>query len=309
MGLLDRLRKGLSKTRDNFIGRIGQACSGQKQLTDDLIDEIEGILLQTDVGVDMAGRIIEQIRNRARREGLSESSSIIPLLQSEIHDILTAPRSSSAPPPPDNGVRPRVILVVGVNGTGKTTTIGKLAHLYVSQGKKVLLSAADTFRAAAIEQLEIWGKRAGAEVVHHQPGADPASVVFDSLNAAKARDVDILIIDTAGRLHTKLNLMEEVKKIKRVLAKNHEGAPHETLMVLDATTGQNGISQAKLFHEALELSGIVLTKLDGTARGGIVIAIKDQLDIPVTMVGIGEDIDDLRSFDPEEFVEALFDQT
>jgi fused signal recognition particle receptor len=306
MGIMDRLRDSLSKTRKNLIERVGRVISGQKQITDELLDEIEGILLQTDIGMAMTSLIIQHIRSRAEKDGLRDSTSIIPLLKEEIRGILR----SGCPPSPSvssmDTIRPYVILVVGVNGTGKTTTIGKLAHRYSTQGKKVVLAAADTFRAAAIEQLEIWGERAGADVIHHQMGADPTSVVFDALNASKARGADVLIIDTAGRLQTKVNLMEEVKKMRRVLAKQCEGAPHETLMVLDATTGQNGISQAKLFHQALGLTGIVLTKLDGTARGGIVIAIIDEVHIPVRMVGFGEGIEDLSDFDPNEFVEALF---
>ena len=305
MGVVGRLRKGLIKTRQNLIGRVGDAITGRKKIDDALIDEIEDILLQADVGVNMTSKIIDNIRDRVHKESAS-LEKIIHYLKDEIGAVFMSEDISTELPVSSSSIRPYVILMVGVNGTGKTTTIGKLAYRYRTEGKKVLLAAADTFRAAAIEQLEIWAKRADADIVRHQMGADPASVAFDSLSAAQARGVDVLIIDTAGRLQTKVNLMEEVKKIKRVLAKQQEGVPHETLMVLDATTGQNGISQAKLFHEALDLTGIVLTKLDGTAKGGIVIAIKDQLNIPVTMIGIGEKIDDLRDFDPKEFIEALF---
>lgn len=307
MTFMGRLRERLVKTRESVVGRVGDLVAGRRKIDDALIDEVENILLQADVGVSTASRIIENIRDRARKEKLENPEEIIPLLKGEISAILVSESSRRRSEGRVRDVRPYVILMVGVNGTGKTTTIGKLARRYTDEGRKVLLAAADTFRAAAIEQLEIWGRRAGADVVRHKMGADPASVAFDSLSAARARGVEVLIIDTAGRLQTKSNLMEEVKKVKRVLGKQLEGAPHETLMVLDATTGQNGISQARLFHESLDLTGIVLTKLDGTAKGGIVIAIKDQIDIPVTMVGIGEQIDDLRDFDPEEFIEALFD--
>lgn len=306
MGFVERLREGLNKTRQNLIGRVGDAIIGKSKIDDDLIDEIEDILLQTDVGVSMTSKIIDTIRDRVHKEKVSDPKDVIPLLKDEIKAVFSEERTPSESLISELPDRPYVILMVGVNGTGKTTTIGKLAYRYKHQGKRVLLAAADTFRAAAIEQLEIWAQRADVDIVRHQMGADPASVAYDALTAARARGVDVLIIDTAGRLQTKVNLMEEVKKIKRVLTKQQEGVPHETLMVLDATTGQNGISQAKLFHDALDLTGIVLTKLDGTAKGGIVVAIKDQLDIPVSMIGIGENIEDLRDFDPEEFVDALF---
>ena len=306
MGIVERLRKELAKTRQNLIGRVGEAITGRSKIDDDLIDEVEDILVQADVGVSMTSKIIDNIRDRINKERADDPERIIPFLKDEIRAVFSTEQIPSRDLVSSVSVRPYVILVVGVNGTGKTTTIGKLAYRYKNQGKKVLMAAADTFRAAAIEQLEIWAHRADVGIVRHQMGADPASVVFDSYAAAQARNVDVLIIDTAGRLQTKVNLMDEVKKMKRVLAKQQEGIPHETLMVLDATTGQNGISQAKLFHEALDLTGIVLTKLDGTAKGGIVVAIKDQLNIPVTMIGIGEKIEDLRDFDPNEFIEALF---
>ncbi|UCE17613.1 MAG: signal recognition particle-docking protein FtsY [Gemmatimonadota bacterium] len=306
MGIVERLREGLQQTRQNLIGRITDAIIGRSKIDDDLMDEVEDILLQTDVGVNMVSKIIDNIRDRIDKESANAPERIVPFLKDEIRSVFMTERAPAGPLPPSSSTRPHVILMVGVNGTGKTTTIGKLAYRYKNQGNKVLLAAADTFRAAAIEQLEIWADRADVDIVSHQMGADPASVAFDSFKAARAREVDVLIIDTAGRLQTKVNLMEEVKKIKRVLTKQQEGIPQETLMVLDATTGQNGISQAKRFHEALNLTGIVLTKLDGTAKGGIVVAIKDQLNIPVTMIGIGENIEDLRDFDPEEFVDALF---
>lgn len=306
MDMLGKLKKGLTKTRENLLGRVEHVVSGRGKIDDTLLDDIEDILIQTDMGVSMTANIIDHIRDRVRKEKMSGPDKIIPILKEEVHAVFSSEYIRSGIQLPDNGNRPFVLLMVGVNGTGKTTTIGKLAYRFQKDGKKVLLAAADTFRAAAIEQLEVWAKRSGADLVRHQMGADPASVVFDSFNAAKARDIDVLIIDTAGRLQTKVNLMEEVKKIKRVLEKQQEGVPQEILLVLDATTGQNGISQAKRFHEALNLTGIVLTKLDGTAKGGIVIAIHDQLDIPVKMIGIGETIDDLRDFDPHEFVDALF---
>jgi fused signal recognition particle receptor len=306
MDLIGKLKRGLTKTRENLLGRVEGVVSGRRRIDDAFLDDIEDILIQTDMGVTMTASIIQRIRDRVRKEKVSEPDKIIPFLKDEVRAVFASSQRSQGLLMPVSGNRPLVILMVGVNGTGKTTTIGKLAYRFHKNGQKVLLAAADTFRAAAIEQLEVWARRSGSNLVRHQMGADPASVVYDSFNAAMARDVDVLIIDTAGRLQTKVNLMEEVKKIKRVLAKQHEGAPHEILLVLDATTGQNGISQARLFHEALSLTGIVLTKLDGTAKGGIVIAIHDQLDIPVKMIGIGETIEDLRDFNPDEFVEALF---
>lgn len=303
--ILVKLRKGLTKTREGLVGKVGTVVRGRTKIDEEMLEQIEEILLQADIGVSMTTKIMDGIQRRIREGKIIDPEEILSLLKGEIMDILGSDRTDTRLTPPDS--RPWVIVMVGVNGTGKTTTIGKLAYRYAQERKKVLLAASDTFRAAAIDQLEIWADRARVDIVRHQPRADPASVAFDALKASQARGVDILIIDTAGRLHTKVNLMEELKKIKRVLAKQMEGAPHEMLLVLDATTGQNGISQAKMFDEALELTGIVLAKLDGTAKGGVIVAIKDELDIPVRLIGIGQELEDLREFDPEEFVEALFD--
>ena len=296
----DKFRTGLAKTREGVFRRIRDVVRGKPNLDEETLEEIEELLIQADVGVGPAIRIIDRLRERyADTEVDDVESAVFQLLEEEINSILTAsePLSLSA--------SPTVILIVGVNGAGKTTTIGKLAKKYVDEGKQVLIAACDTFRAAAIDQIEVWAKRAGADIVRHQPGADAASVAFDALQAAQARGTDVVLIDTAGRLHTKVNLMEEVKKISRVISKAIEGAPHETLLVIDATTGQNAIEQARAFHQHLTLSGLVLAKLDGTAKGGIVIAVSDELDIPVRLVGLGEGEDDLQEFDPRAFTEAL----
>lgn len=296
----DKFRTGLAKTREGVFRRIRDVVRGKPNLDEETLEEIEELLIQADVGVGPTIRIIDRLRERyADTEVDDVESAVFQLLEEEINSILTAsePLSLSA--------SPTVILIVGVNGAGKTTTIGKLAKKYVDEGKQVLIAACDTFRAAAIDQIEVWAKRAGADIVRHQPGADAASVAFDALQAAQARGTDVVLIDTAGRLHTKVNLMEEVKKISRVISKAMEGAPHETLLVIDATTGQNAIEQARAFHQHLTLSGLVLAKLDGTAKGGIVIAVSDELDIPVRLVGLGEGEDDLQEFDPRAFTEAL----
>jgi fused signal recognition particle receptor len=305
LGFLKKLREGLSRTREGFVRRIDQAIRRYDRIDEDLLEEIETILLQTDVGVETTLKIIDGLRARAVETRTKNPADLQNLLREEMIRILDYPAPAETT---GAGSGLHVIMVVGVNGTGKTTTIGKMAARYRAEGRRVLLAAGDTFRAAAIEQLEVWAGRAGVDLVRHQQGADPAAVVFDAMQAAMARGVDILIIDTAGRLHTKTNLMEELKKVKRILSKQMEGAPHETLIVLDGTTGQNALSQAKIFGEALGgLTGIVLTKLDGTARGGIVLSISDQLGIPVRMIGVGEDVDDLQPFDARAFVDALFD--
>ncbi|HAA77783.1 TPA: signal recognition particle-docking protein FtsY [Candidatus Latescibacteria bacterium] len=297
-GLLDKFKEGLTKTRDGVFNRIRDVVRGKPRLDEDTLEEIEEILIQADVGVDPTLRIIDRLRERyADVEDVE--SAVFELLEEEIGSIL------SASVPFSLDASPTVILIVGVNGAGKTTTIGKLAKRFSDEGKKVLIAACDTFRAAAIDQIEVWANRAGAHMVRHQSGADAASVAFDALEAAKARNADIVLIDTAGRLHTKVNLMEEVKKIGRVVGKAIEGAPHETLLVIDATTGQNAIEQARAFHQHLTLTGLVLAKLDGTAKGGIVIAVSDELEIPVRLVGLGEGENDLREFDPKAFTEAL----
>jgi len=303
--VLDRLRMGLQKTQAGILEGLSRSIKGHRTLDEEVLDEIEATLLQADVGPETTSKIISRIRERGRREKMEGLKAVKKVVKEEILAIMdsapTADMSHSMSIP-----RPYVIMVVGVNGTGKTTTAGKLARKFGKEGKKVLLAAADTFRAAATEQLEIWAKRTGADIVRHKSGSDPAAVAFDALSAALSRRTDILIIDTAGRLHTRTNLMEQLKKIKRVLGGLLEGAPHEALLVLDATTGQNAIPQVDYFNQAVGISGIVLSKLDGTAKGGVVIAIRDRLSIPLRMIGIGEGPDDLRDFDPSEFVEALF---
>lgn len=305
--LIDKFKKGLSKTRESMVQKIREVIRLRPKLDEETLEQIEEILIQADVGVDPTMRIIDNLRERVSSgEKVEDPENMVQeFLEDEIRKILQ-PEDQTDEFAMTN--KPHVILVVGVNGVGKTTTIGKMAQKFSREGKKVLLAAGDTFRAAAIEQLEIWAKRAQADIVKHQPGADAASVAFDALQAARARNTDIVLIDTAGRLHTKVNLMEEVKKIRRVVDKALPGAPHETLLVLDATTGQNAVTQARQFNEACELSGLVLAKLDGTAKGGVVIAIADELDLPVRFVGLGEGPDDLEDFDAENFVRALFEK-
>ena len=302
MGFFDRLKKGLTKTRENFTHSIERLIIGYADIDDDLIDELEETLLMADVGVKTTEMLIASVRKGIRNKEIQTPDDLIPFLEKEIVRILD--RGESDMPMAD--CPPTVILVVGTNGVGKTTTIGKLSAYYGHQGKSVLLAAADTFRAAAIEQLEVWGKRADVQVIKHGEGSDPAAVVFDALQAAKARRTELVIVDTAGRLQTKSNLMQELEKIYRVIGREVPGAPHETLLVLDAGTGQNAISQAELFSQAAPVTGVVLTKLDGTAKGGVTIGITAQLDIPIKWIGVGEGIDDLRPFHAEDFVNALF---
>ena len=297
-GVFSRLKNQLSKSRRNMSAGLDKIFFGDVQLSDLLLEDLEELLITSDIGVetsmDLIGRIAkgwEQDRAKVRA-----------LLRAEILALI----SKQSPRPPAQLDGPRVVMVVGVNGVGKTTTIGKLAAQARAAGERTLLAAADTFRAAASEQLTVWAERTGAEIVKHKDGADPAAVAYDAVAAATARGIDLVIVDTAGRLHTKVNLMEELKKIKRSIGKKLPGAPHEILLVLDATTGQNAISQAKLFNEALDITGLVLTKLDGTAKGGIVVAICNDLQIPLEYIGIGEQVDDLRRFNAEEFVDALF---
>ncbi len=301
-GFFERLKRGLSKTHANLIGRIDALVMGKKEIDADTLEELEEILITADIGVTTAVELIRTLEQRLKRNELKDGDTLKRALKEEILARLSWQTASLD----TSQVSPFVILVIGVNGVGKTTTIGKLASKYTAQGKKVLLAAGDTFRAAAAEQLEIWGERTGTEVIRHKEGADPAAVVFDACKAALARKCDILIVDTAGRLHTKVNLMEEMKKIRRVLGREIPGAPHETLLILDAATGQNAISQAKLFKESAAVTGIALTKLDGTAKGGIVVAVSNEFKIPVRFIGVGESVDDLREFDPAQFVEALF---
>ena len=301
MQWLSSLREGLAKTRNNLAGHLN-ALLGRQLVDDAFWEQLEETLIAADFGVSTTEKIVGDLRTAAQQQNLRAADDVIRVFKADVADYIRHPGIEPAPVTS----KPHVVLVVGVNGSGKTTTIGKLAAQERKRGRSVMLVAADTFRAAAVEQLAIWAQRAGAEIVRHKEGADPAAVVFDGLAAAKARGTDIVFIDTAGRLQTKHNLMEELKKIRRIVAREVEGAPHETLLVLDATTGQNALSQAKLFHETAQLSGIVLTKLDGTAKGGIIIAIMDQVDLPVKYVGFGEKVDQLRPFDPRGYVEALF---
>lgn len=302
MSFFNRLKDSLSKTRQGFADRIDSLVTGRKSIDENFYEELEEILIQADVGAETAFNLIEDLKDKVRERKAGEPQQLKSILIELIEETLGQETSPLA----DSG-EPTVILVVGVNGVGKTTTIGKLAYNLKQNGKKVILAAADTFRAAAIDQLEIWGQRVGADVIKHQEGSDPAAVVFDAIQASKARKADVVIIDTAGRLHTKGNLMEELKKIGRVLTRDNPGAPHEVLLVLDATTGQNAINQAKIFGEASGVTGIVLTKLDGTAKGGVVIGIKETMEIPIKFIGIGEGIEDLRPFQSKEFAQALFD--
>lgn len=302
MGFFDKLKAGLEKTRKSFTDKIEQLVVGYASIDDDLLEELEAVLLSADVGVKTTAKLLDDIQKAIKKKEIESPEQLKPFLQSRITAILQEGLPQAAPAIQ----RPTVIMVVGVNGVGKTTTIGKLGNYYQEQGLKVLLAAADTFRAAAIDQLQIWANRIGTELIQHSEGSDPAAVAYDAVQAAKARNVDVLIIDTAGRLHTKSNLMEELKKIYRVISREIAEAPHETLLVLDATTGQNAINQAKLFREAAPVNGLVLTKLDGTAKGGVVVAVKSELNIPVKWIGVGEGINDLRPFDSGEFSQALF---
>lgn len=301
--LFQRLKDQIGKTRESFVKQVDRLFLGKKEIDADLLDSLEEILITADLGVSTATGLIERIREKVKRKELSDASALKNYLREEICTMLHSPQKEEE----EIAARPFVILVVGVNGTGKTTTIGKLAHRFKGLGQNVMLVAADTFRAAAIEQLEIWSKRAGADFIKQKSGSDPSAVVYDALEAAQSRKTDVMIIDTAGRLHTKVNLMEELKKVQRVIQKKMPGAPHEILLALDATTGQNAISQAKLFNSALGVTGMVLTKLDGTAKGGVVVGISNELNIPIRFIGIGEKMEDLREFDPDAFVSALFD--
>ncbi|MFA7382424.1 MAG: signal recognition particle-docking protein FtsY [Desulfurivibrionaceae bacterium] len=299
-----RLKEGLSRTRKTFVHQLDALFLGKRKIDAELLEELEEILIMADIGAATTQELLEKTREQVKRDALGDALALKEALKEMILGYLRrADRPAERVLPQQD---PFVIMVLGVNGVGKTTTIGKLAHKFTQAGQKVLLVAADTFRAAASEQLQIWGKRVGVEVVTQQAGADPSSVVYDALDYARPRNFDVVLVDTAGRLHTKVNLMEELKKIKRVMGKKIPGAPHEILLVLDATTGQNAISQARLFNEAVEVTGLALTKLDGTAKGGIVINICHEFNIPLRFIGIGEQMEDLRDFEPNEFVEALF---
>jgi fused signal recognition particle receptor len=302
-GLLDRLKAGIQKTRAGFVEKIEDALQGRKEIDADLLDELEYTLITADVGIRTATEILETIRQRVDRKLVADALEVKSLIRQHLLEALQATER----PPAEVAEPPEVVLVVGVNGSGKTTTIGKLAGRYRAGNRTVLLCAADTFRAAAIEQLEIWGQRTGVEVIRQQPGSDPSAVLFDALHAAKARRIDYVIVDTAGRLHTKSNLMAELEKMRRTAGRVIPGAPHEVLLVLDATTGQNGLEQARKFTESSGVTGIVLAKLDGTAKGGIVVAIARELNLPIRYVGVGEKVDDLLPFDAEKFIESLFE--
>ena len=303
LGFFARLKQGLAKTSASIGEGMASLFLGKKAIDDDLLDELETRLLTADVGVEATSAIMQNLTKRVSRKELADSDALYRALQEELAAIL---RPVEQPLLIEAGKQPYVILVVGVNGAGKTTTIGKLAKKLQDEGKKVMLAAGDTFRAAAVEQLQVWGERNRIPVIAQHTGADSASVIFDAVQAAKARGIDVLIADTAGRLHTKDNLMEELKKVRRVIGKLDESAPHETLLVLDAGTGQNALSQARLFHQAVSLSGLALTKLDGTAKGGVIFALAKQMSLPIRYIGVGEGIDDLRPFEAEAFVKALF---
>jgi fused signal recognition particle receptor len=301
--LLDKLKAGIQKTRSGLVDRLEDVLSGKKEIDADLLEELEHTLITADLGVRTVDDILERIRTRIDRRLTGDAAEIRNLIREQLLEILRASevavRVVSAPP--------AVVMVVGVNGSGKTTTIGKLAYRFLRENRKVLLCAADTFRAAAIEQLEVWAQRAGVKLIRQMTGADPSAVVFDALQAAKAQGVDYVIVDTAGRLHTKENLMAELEKMRRTCQRVIPGSPHEVWLVLDATTGQNGLEQARKFTETAGVTGIVLTKLDGTAKGGVVVAIARELNLPIRFIGVGEKIDDLLPFEPEKFVESLFD--
>ncbi|MDQ7822590.1 MAG: signal recognition particle-docking protein FtsY [Candidatus Eremiobacteraeota bacterium] len=299
--LFTQLKEGLNKTREHLVGRMKNLFSLFKKIDDQFWEELEEILISADVGVTTTEKIIEGLKEKAKR--IKEPSELMEALKGDLATILQGKGGALI----ECAEKPTVVLVVGVNGTGKTTSIAKLAHKLKSEGRKVLLAAADTFRAAAIDQLQIWAGRVGVDLIKHKEGADPAAVCYDALSAAKARDVDYLIIDTAGRLHSKSNLMEELRKVKRVTSREVPGAPHETLLVLDATAGQNAFLQARTFMEMSDVTGIFLAKLDGTAKGGIVIGIADELEIPVKFIGLGERLEDIREFSPQDFLEALFE--
>ncbi len=298
-----KLKNSLTKTRSKISSKFKDLLSFKRKIDEGVLEELEVVLLESDIGVGLVTKIIQDIRDAWKSKEIEDTSGVYDFLKNDLKQSLKDENSSLkiAPSPPT------VIMVAGVNGVGKTTSIAKLANLFIKQGKKVMLAAGDTFRAAATEQLEIWSKRIGADIVKHQSGADPSAVTFDALDASLSRGIDVLIVDTAGRLHTHENLMNELTKMKRVISKKIENAPHEVLMVLDATTGQNAISQAKLFKEAVDITGIFLSKLDGTAKGGAILGMRKEINIPIKYVGLGEGIDDIQEFDADKFVDALFD--
>ncbi|HLO12330.1 MAG TPA: signal recognition particle-docking protein FtsY [Pseudoneobacillus sp.] len=301
----EKFKEGLTKTRDNFSSKVNDLVARYRKVDEDFFEELEEILIQADVGFDTVMKLIDELKMEVKRKNIQDSKDVQSVISEKLVNIYQeADGESSEINIQENALT--VILFVGVNGVGKTTTIGKLAHKYKEEGKTVLMAAGDTFRAGAIEQLEVWGERVGVEVIKQEAGSDPAAVMYDAIKSAKARNADILLCDTAGRLQNKVNLMKELEKVKRVIEREVPGAPHEVLLVLDATTGQNALIQAKTFKEATNVSGIVLSKLDGTAKGGIVLAIRNELKIPVKFVGLGEKMDDLQEFDAEKYVYGLF---
>ncbi len=302
-GLFARLQERLSRTRHNLTDGLANLILGRKQIDEDLLEELETLLLTADLGVEATSRIMSELSERVKRNELGDPETLTQALKQQLLEIL---QQCTAPPPERDREKPLVLMMVGINGAGKTTTIGKLARKFQLDGESVMLAAGDTFRAAAVEQLQTWGERNQVPVIAQQSGADAASVCFDALQAASARGIDVLIADTAGRLHTKTNLMQELAKIARVMKKIDPQAPHEVLLVVDAGTGQNAVNQALQFHQAMGLSGIVITKLDGTAKGGVIFAIAEKVKVPIRFIGVGEAIEDLREFDPEEFIDALF---
>ncbi|MGF7185140.1 fused signal recognition particle receptor [Desulfitispora alkaliphila] len=303
MSFFKKLKEGLTKTRKGLSDKVTELITGYKKIDEEFFEELEEIFIQADVGVNTSVALVDRLRERAKEEKIEDTSKVKGLLQEEVAKMLRADEASLNIE--NEGLT--VIVVVGVNGVGKTTTIGKLCNHLKSEGKRVIMAAGDTFRAGAIDQLEVWGNRIGVDVIKHSEGSDPGAVTYDAIQAAKSRKSDVLVVDTAGRLQNKTNLMEELKKVRRVVEREVEGAPHEVLLVLDATTGQNAISQAKIFSEAVNVTGIVLTKLDGTAKGGVVLAINSELEIPVKYIGIGEKVEDLRPFNAQDFGAALFD--
>ncbi|MDG2235486.1 MAG: signal recognition particle-docking protein FtsY [Flavobacteriaceae bacterium] len=301
----NKLETGLAKTKNSFLSRLGKVVVGKTKIDEDFLDELESILIQADVGVATTLKIIDALEDRTKKEKYLGYNDLIKMLREEISSLLTQKEIYEKVSENDNH-HPHVVMVVGVNGVGKTTTIGKLAHQFKTQGKKIMLGAADTFRAGAIDQLQIWADRAKVPLIRQEMGSDPASVAFDTLKAATNSDIDLVFIDTAGRLHNKINLMNELSKVKRVMSKVVSGAPHEVLLVLDGSTGQNAFEQAKQFTSATEVTSLAITKLDGTAKGGVLLGISDQFQIPVRYIGVGEGIEDLQDFNPQQFIQTLF---
>ena len=301
----NKLETGLAKTKNSFLSRLGKVVVGKTKIDEDFLDELESILIQADVGVATTLKIIDALEDRTKKEKYLGFNDLIKMLREEISGLLTQ-KEIDEKVSENNNHHPHVVMVVGVNGVGKTTTVGKLAHQFKTQGKKIMLGAADTFRAGAIDQLQIWADRAKVPLVRQEMGSDPASVAFDTLKAATNSDIDLVFIDTAGRLHNKINLMNELSKVKRVMSKVVSGAPHEVLLVLDGSTGQNAFEQAKQFTSATKVTSLAITKLDGTAKGGVLLGISDQFQIPVKYIGVGEGIDDLQDFNPQQFIQTLF---